>query len=308
VSLGIERSAARCPVDPTTRFQAASLSKPVAAATALTLVDMGCLDLDEDLPRRIGLDLKNGGVTLRRALSHTAGLNLAGFAGYSAAGPVPSLRESLLGSGPANHEPLSCISPPGERWVYSGGGYLLVQAAMEASASRPFSGVAAQIVLGPLGMSGAAFLDRPPKDGRGWSHGHDRSGEEIPGGWRVYPEHAAAGLWCSAGDLTRFILGVQHGLDGDGAMPAVVARLLTEPYAFGFSLGFRVDGPPGDRRLSHTGSNAGFRSELRFRTGGVREGAVVMANGEGADDMLATLFETLDHRLGWALCRHDRQD
>src|SRR4030043_806159 len=46
---GVQESGGTSPVTPETLFQAASISKPVAAATALYYVEKGILGLDEDV-------------------------------------------------------------------------------------------------------------------------------------------------------------------------------------------------------------------------------------------------------------------
>src|SRR5688500_8158729 len=94
------------PVTTNTRFQAGSISKPVAAVAALRLVEAGKLSLDEDVNARLrswkvpSNELtSNAPVTLRRLLSHTAGTTVAGFPGYRPSQRVPSLVDVLEGRG-----------------------------------------------------------------------------------------------------------------------------------------------------------------------------------------------------------------
>lgn len=70
-------------------FQAASISKTINAVLALkVLVESGKIGLDEDInPYLKGWKIPNAEdysekVTLRRLLSHTAGVNVGGFPGY----------------------------------------------------------------------------------------------------------------------------------------------------------------------------------------------------------------------------------
>jgi CubicO group peptidase (beta-lactamase class C family) len=92
-----------------TLFQAASISKPVAALAALRLVQEGKLSLDEN----VNLKLTSWKVpendftivqpvTLRRLLSHGAGLTVHGFPGYASNTSVPTVRQVLDGQSPAN--------------------------------------------------------------------------------------------------------------------------------------------------------------------------------------------------------------
>ena len=92
------------PVTTETLFQAASISKHVAAMVALHLVDEGKLALDEDVNLRLrswkvpeNEFTKTEKVTLRRLLNHSAGLTVHGFPGYEAGSPVPTLVQVLDG-------------------------------------------------------------------------------------------------------------------------------------------------------------------------------------------------------------------
>ena len=73
------------PVTAETKFQAASISKPVAAMVALRLVELGTLSLDADVNTQLkrwkvpaSAAADGEPVTLRRLLSHTAGLTCTG--------------------------------------------------------------------------------------------------------------------------------------------------------------------------------------------------------------------------------------
>ena len=83
---GVIEAGSTTPVTPQTLFQAGSISKPVAASGALYLVQQGNLSLDEDVNRKLkswkvpeNEFTKNEKVTLRRLMSHSAGLTVHGF-------------------------------------------------------------------------------------------------------------------------------------------------------------------------------------------------------------------------------------
>ncbi len=125
---GFASAGERKPVDAETLFQAASISKPVAAMVALRLVEMGKLSLDEDVNVKLrswkvaenDFTAKEK-VTLRRLLSHTAGLTVHGFPGYARGAALPALRQVLDGANPANTAPVRPDILPGSRFRYSGG-------------------------------------------------------------------------------------------------------------------------------------------------------------------------------------------
>src|SRR4030067_2630952 len=127
---GIRESGGTSPVTPETLFQAASISKPVAAATALYYVEKGILGLDEDVNSRLrtwkipdNTWTRKGKVTLRALLSATAGVSVHGFPGYAEGKDLPQLRPILDGVKPANTPPIEVDIEMGSRFRYSGGGY-----------------------------------------------------------------------------------------------------------------------------------------------------------------------------------------
>src|SRR5438093_6393650 len=134
----------RTAVTPQTLFQAGSVSKPVSAVGALRLVDAGKLSLDED----VNTELKSWRVpdneftttervTLRRLLSHTAGLTVPGFPGYELTERMPSVPEVIDGRG--NTAPVRVDAVPGSIWRYSGGGYVVMQQLVEDVSGNDFA-------------------------------------------------------------------------------------------------------------------------------------------------------------------------
>ena len=85
------------PVTSATLFQAASISKPVAAFAAMRLVGLGKLRLDDDVNDKLSswrvppnAFTRQQPVTLRLLLSHRAGVIVPGFPGYAASVQVPT--------------------------------------------------------------------------------------------------------------------------------------------------------------------------------------------------------------------------
>ena len=113
---------------PDTLYQAASLSKFVAAIGAMRLVENGTLNLDEDVNETLtawkvpgnAFDVTHK-VTLRGLLSMTGGIGVPGFLGYDVGVPLPTLTQTLDGSPPANSPPVTLIATPGSAYHYSGG-------------------------------------------------------------------------------------------------------------------------------------------------------------------------------------------
>jgi CubicO group peptidase (beta-lactamase class C family) len=143
------------PVTASTRFQAASLSKPVTAWGVLRLIESGRIGLDEPVtghlrrwrPPPSPVDAK--GVTVRRLLSHTAGLSVHGYVGQSADRPLPPIEAPLSGE-TGDSFPVELLEAPGGGWLYSGGGYSLLQLLVEELTGRLFADYLQAEVLEPL--------------------------------------------------------------------------------------------------------------------------------------------------------------
>ena len=131
------------PVTTTTLFQAGSVSKPVAAVGTLWLVEHGKLSLDQNVNEKLKTwkvpeneFTTTQKVTLRRLMSHTAGLTVHGFPGYDVDDPMPTLVQIFNGEKPANTEPIRVNIVPGTTERYSGGGITIEQQLFAASSAR----------------------------------------------------------------------------------------------------------------------------------------------------------------------------
>lgn len=292
------------PVTASTRFQAASISKPVAAAAAMSLVQDGKLTLDGDVNAVLrswklpaSAFTADRPLTLKDLLSHTGGTTVHGFPGYAEGAPVPTLVQVLKGEAPANTPAVVSEARPGERWKYSGGGYEIVQLMIEDITGETFGQVVRERVLAPIGMTASGYRLTPPGS---YALGHGVDGKPIPGGVHTYPEQAAAGLWTTPSDLARFGLALSaayNGKTGGPLTPATVRTMLT-PVKGDYGLGPGVSGEGAALAVSHGGSNEGFRAfwVIHPRTG---DGVVVMTNGEAGDRVMMEIVRAVAKVYGW---------
>jgi CubicO group peptidase (beta-lactamase class C family) len=306
---GVARAGNPAPVTPDTLFQAASLSKPVAAVGALTLVDAGKLTLDTDVNASLAAWKLSGAsgpggerATLRRLLSHTAGVTVQGFDGYAAGTPVPTLFQILNGMPPANSPAVRVDLIPGTTWRYSGGGYCVVQQLVLDVTGGEFPAFMKARVLDPAGMSASTFAQPlPALLAPRAAAGHVADGTVVPGDAHVYPELAAAGLWTTPSDLARFTLAVQHALEGrDGLLTAATAKQILDTPVAGsdYGLGFGVKHTGEKLQLSHGGSNAGFRCVLVAYPFAGR-GAIVMTNSDNGAELGDEILRAIAREYAW---------
>jgi CubicO group peptidase (beta-lactamase class C family) len=275
------------PVTATTRFQAASLSKPVTAWGVLRLVESGRIGLDEPIVGHLrrwrppASPFDADGLTVRRLLSHTAGLSVHGYVGQRADRPLPSIVASLSGK-TGDGFPVELLEAPGQRWLYSGGGYSLAQLLVEQLTGRPFSDYMQAEVLEPLGMTASSFhWSRTAATARP----HDAHGRQI--GDFAFAEQAAAGLVTTAPDLARFLAAALAGPRGEppgrgvlspaGVQVALTAAPATDGrWGLGYGLGLT---PGGDLLAYHEGANRGWRAGLALLPDR-RAGIALLANGD----------------------------
>jgi CubicO group peptidase (beta-lactamase class C family) len=288
-----------------TRFQAASISKPVASVTALRLVAKGELSLDED----VNLKLKswkvpanswNKPVTLRQLLSHTAGLTVHGFPGYAAGVPVPSLVQLLNGEKPANTAPVRVDIEPGSMNRYSGGGYEVMQLLIEDVTSKPFATVAKMLVLDPVGMTNSTYEQPlPERLASTASPAHTGKGTPISGRWHTYPEQAAAGLWTTPTDLAKFLIAVQKAAAGDTKLlPTALTKEMLTVVKNNYALGWAIQTTGQDVSFSHGGANAGYRCfAWAYSTRG--QGAVVMTNSDAGNALSSEIMRAIAAAYEW---------
>jgi CubicO group peptidase (beta-lactamase class C family) len=305
---GVREAGADETMTTSTLFEAQSISKAVAATATLVLIDSGRLALDESPNTYLkSWKLPNNEfqahekVTLRRILSHSSGLTVGGFAGYRTGEALPTLLQILNGEKPANNPPIRVDFTPGSMSRYSGGGAEVMQQLLMDVTGQPFPELMKQLVLGPAGMTSSTYEQPLPK--ARWSEaasGHDGEGAVIKGKWPIHPEMAAGGLWTTPTDLAKWALEITKAWAGNGSKlfsKSIATEMLSVQKA-PYGLGVELQGTGPSLEFSHGGSNSGFRAFLVMFPA-VGKGAVIMANGDRADFVIANLITTIASEYHW---------
>ena len=292
-----------------TLYQAASLSKVVAAVAAMRLVQQGRLDLDRNVNEFLSSwrvpdsELtRDHPVTLRGLLSMTGGIGVPGYVGYEPGAALPSLAQILDGSPPANSPPVRVEHVPGSQYAYSGGGYEIVQALLEDVALTSFDEALQDLVLRPMGMADSSFAQPISRSfvPRA-ATGHDSNGRELPGGWRVVPELAAGGLWSTPTDLARLLVEVARAYRGEAShvLDQETARVMLTPQNGGpYGLGGAVSGSDRSLALMKRGQNVGYQSYmLIFPEAG--QGIVVLTGSDNGTTLATALIRRAALVYGW---------
>jgi CubicO group peptidase (beta-lactamase class C family) len=304
---GVADAESARPVQLDTRFQAASISKPLTAMAALRLVQEGRFSLDDDVNKLLkSWKVPSSAytavqpVTPRSLFSHTSGADDGfGFLGYEPGSQLPSIMQILDGQPPSNGGPVLFARPPYEKSKYSGGGILIMQLALTDMLHEPFERIMQKYVLQPLRMSHSSYEQPPPSNPTSisqYAFAHDKDGRRFTVPWHVFPEQAAAGLWTTPTDLAHFIIEIQRAVRGpSGAvLRQAAAREMISPIGEGpFAVGIRLSNKGDGWYVFHGGQNFGFEALI---IGHIRKGygAVIMTNSE---DGSTPFIEELEARI-----------
>ena len=242
-------------------------------------------------------------VTLRRITAHTAGTTVSGFPGYEIGVPLPTVREVLDGKPPANTVPVRVDKRPGQGFRYSGGGFTIMQQLLIDVTGTPFPTLLQQQVFEPLGMAHSTFEQPLPYALAVHAARSHVKNVLVPGGWHVYPELAAAGLWTTPTDLATWAIAMDDAMAGRSAklLSRATASQIVTSAAPGqrVSLGLYLSGSGDNFNFSHIGENKGYLTEVRMFPA-KRQGAAIMVNTDGSGLWLIDEIKSaIGAEFGW---------
>jgi CubicO group peptidase (beta-lactamase class C family) len=264
----------------------------------MRLVESGKIDLDRSvdtylnrwhLPRST---FENSDVTVRRLLSHTAGISRHDYHGWDPKQSLPKIDDSL--SGKTGTGEVRVVAAPGTEFSYSGAGYAILQLLIEEVSGQTFQDYMRKQVLHPLGMKNSEY-GWPPRDEKTAATPYDVFGKPVPS--LRYNELAAAGLATNLEDLAAFaVSGLKSPADepaGRGLFkPETVALMQTPaPASPQYGLGYTVrpDQFAGKVAAGHGGSNRGWESFFQTvpSTG---DGIVILTNGSNGGAVISSIL------------------
>jgi CubicO group peptidase (beta-lactamase class C family) len=273
------------PMQPDMVFNHASDAKPLTAWGVMRLVEQGKVELDAPANRYLkrwqlrSTEFNPDEVTLRRLLSHTAGLTIHGYADYEQGAPLPSLVEVLEGKNQGNG-PCIIKWQPGSKSEYSGGGFVILQMIIEDVSGESFAAFMRREVVKPLGLSSLEWVWTPELIRRAATP-YDERQKDV--GYRQLACQAIGSMNCTVSDFATFMAATVPGPNdeppGRGLLkPQTIAQMSEDqPNAVGSGLGYGVGGFKGERFLTHSGANIGWTAFFIIAVNR-REGFVIANN------------------------------
>lgn len=254
--------------------QIASLTKPFTATLCVILVDQGVLSWDDPvnkfLPEFTAVEVRGKGLArraplLRELLSHTAGFDPNGERG---GGGWRHRRDGTLADAVADIAKAGLASQPGERYAYSGLGYMVAGRMLEAATGKEFSALLKELLLEPIGARDTVFapqaaaevLERMPT-----AYDH-RNGRLVPSGLNAGGKSSIAfpnpggGLVSTLTDVARLLM-LHRNKGMVGGRQLVSAEALQVMYRKqpgtkrdGYGLGFNLENGPDGPVIRHGGA------------------------------------------------------
>ncbi len=271
-----------------TVFSGASLSKPIFAYLVMQLMEEGVLDLNTPLVNYfdypdVNSDKRHLEVTAKMILSHTSGL--------------PNWRKKEL----------KFTNNPGEKYSYSGEGYVWLQRVIEHLKSKSLEELAKSYIFEPLEMnrSSYVFLKEFEDD---FSESYKSNGDVNPKN-KIQKSNAAASLQTTSEDYAKFLIALisderlsSEYLNQMFTPVAPVRKDQTTDFPIYWALGVGIQETPNGNQIFQWGDNYTFKGffTLNIRTG---NGVVYFTNSENGlaplEDILSRYLEDPQPAAVW---------
>jgi malate synthase len=250
----------------TTWFEMASLSKSVGSAFAIEYFAQKNIPLStsvHSLLPDLNLDPR---VTIAHLMGHCA-LNLHYVNGVPANRKMPQIKDFLKGNTDYGYEPIKVVNTPGEKFQYSGGGFIVLEHLIEKLEGQSIFDLTKPF-LEKLEMDEFSFEQRN-LPGVEYAHGFKDNGEEVEGTRKMFPAFAAGSMG-TAHSMVHFLEHLEkayHEVSGSCGISHDTARLMLHGSDKGckkfmgclMGLGIFVVEAEDNKFMLHQGANDGFR-------------------------------------------------
>ncbi|MGA8501212.1 MAG: serine hydrolase, partial [Candidatus Sulfotelmatobacter sp.] len=310
---GVNDVRSRTPVTPETLFCVGGISKLVTAVAVLRLVQANKLDLDEDVNRYLlhwkiptNQFTSKHPITIRQLLSHSAGTNRHRPSALHPSEHLPEVLDLINGGHEVSNEPpLEVVLQPGGRFVYSSGGFLVLQQLLTDVENQPFPEIVNRLVFDPLGMIHSTYVQpstAQPDPLRASGHSISKNGQNMEARILAFPELAGSGLWTTASDLAALVINLQRSGEPGGVLSRSSYESLLRPVVSNAGLGVFLTGNPESRRFRvRTSDSTADDTFTGWLVGYVHggKGVVVLANAPTAIPVAFSLIRSIALEYNW---------
>jgi len=245
------------PITTDSIFDAASVVKQFAAASALILVEEGRLSLTEDIHKYVP-ELPDYGhrITLDHLMTHTSGIR-----DWTGLGPLTGRNVDALS---LTLRQRGLDFAPGEEFSYSNSGYVLVKEIVARTSGVSIDDFTRTHLFEPLGMTSTRYVT----DLRQIVHNRALAYEKAGDGWRLDVEIDNARGGGGALLSTPRDLLIWNDALTSGKLGRFVTAKLQEPArlnngrTLGYGRGLFLDSNRGSRVIWHSGGAAGYGTFL----------------------------------------------
>ena len=280
-----------------TGFNIGSISKTLAAWGVMKLVQEGKIKLDAPAEKYLTRwhlpesEFDSDGVTIRRLLSHTAGLSLHSVSAGPPYDKLPTLEDWLIGKNDGLG-PVEIILAPGTRYKYSGGGYAVIQLIIEEITGQKFENYMQTEVLDPLGMRNSSY-NIDDKIMAASASPYDEFGEGTD--FELFTMQAGAGLHTTLEDFTRFAFAsLYRHKDNPVLSPDMIQQMMEPVLAtdgrYRYGMGYQTTHMRSSKVFSgHSGANTGWQANFRLDPA-TNDGFIVLSNGGAGFNICNQMF------------------
>lgn len=287
-------------------FELASVSKIFTSTIILQLIQENRLSLDDSL-RYYFPDLPYAGISIRNLLNHTSGLP-----DYQAVMDSRWDKTKVAGNEEcmeylARYQPPVLFSP-GQQYVYSNTGYLLLASVAEKVTGTPFRDLLRQRIFTPAGMPKADIRSATRKlqmPEMAWGFVRDSASRHyisadslVSSNYTVWlgNRRGPGRVSATVSDLLRFDREFFSGTIVKDALRVMAFRqsVLSDGSAADYGLGWEIR--KAGEVVGHSGNNPGYRT-LFLHHIGRNECIILLSNN--AYENLEQIAEGFQHQLGW---------
>ena len=252
------------PNSPETVFAIGSITKSFTALGIMQLQEQGLLSVHDPVNTYLEGYTRDDGVTLHHLLTHTASLPREGL--FRGSDPV-SLDEQVEY---INQRHMLFETAPGEHYVYSNAGYILLAAVIEQVSGQTYHEYMEEHILAPLGMNrSSSGTDTGLLPGQALGYDFSTGAPRLLSRYHFSSIVGSGNLYSTVEDLYKYHVGLQE----NSLLSETSTQELFSPHQGdgqdGYGYGWEITQLYGRQRFSHGGSigNSGYKAlMIRYPT------------------------------------------